>query len=68
VVAAAGNAGNSTPQYPAAENVPGLLAVAATTSQDSLATFSNRGSWVQVAAPGDKILSTVPGNRFATWS
>ena len=52
VVAAAGNGGNDTKQYPAAENVDGLIAVAATTKDDKLATFSSRGSWVQVAAPG----------------
>jgi subtilisin family serine protease len=68
VVAAAGNGGNDTRQYPAAENVDGLIAVAATTSDDKLASFSSRGSWVQVAAPGQAILSTVPNGLYATWS
>ena len=68
VVAAAGNTGDTTKEYPAAENVDGLIAVAASTVDDTLASFSSRGSWVQVAAPGEKIVSTVPGNQYATWS
>jgi subtilisin family serine protease len=68
VVAAAGNGGNSDKQYPAAENVDGLIAVAASTVDDVLASFSSRGSWVQVAAPGHAILSTVPNGQYGTWS
>ncbi len=68
VVAAAGNGGDDTRQYPAAENVDGLIAVGATTVDDTLASFSSRGSWVQVAAPGQAILSTVPNGQYATWS
>jgi len=67
VVAAAGNGGDFTEQYPAAENVGGLLAVAASTEKDSLAWFSTRGSWIRVAAPGVGITSTVPGGQFGTW-
>jgi subtilisin family serine protease len=67
VVAAAGNTGATTPQYPAAESMDGLLAVAATTQSDTLASFSTRGSWVNIAAPGDDILSTVPGGGYGTW-
>jgi subtilisin family serine protease len=67
VVAAAGNGGDSTKQYPAAEDVDGLIAVAASTSTDRLASWSTRASWVQVAAPGDGILSTVPGGLYGTW-
>jgi thermitase len=48
--------------------VPGSLAVAATDQYDRLAAFSTFGNWVQVAAPGVNIRSTVPGNRFASWS
>ena len=68
VVAAAGNAGTTTPEYPAAENQDGLLAVGASTRSDGLAPFSNRGSWVHVIAPGVGIASSVPGGRFAAWS
>jgi len=68
VVAAAGNGGNTVEQYPAAENVEGLIAVAASTSDDQLAVFSTRGSWVAVAAPGQGITSSVPGGQYAVWS
>jgi subtilisin family serine protease len=51
VVAAAGNSGSSTKFYPAA--YADALSVAATTSNDNLYEWSNRGAgWVQVAAPG----------------
>ena len=50
VVAAAGNNGNSQPFYPAA--YPGVLSVAGTDPDNQLYPWSNRGSWVAVAAPG----------------
>jgi subtilisin family serine protease len=69
VVAAAGNRGPSTVnEYPAAENKPGVLAVAASTEADTLADFSTRGAWVDVAAPGESILSSVPDNAYSVWS
>ncbi len=68
VVAAAGNGGDSTPQYPAAEVVDGVVAVAASTRFDTLAGFSTRGSWVRISAPGDQVISTVPGGAYAIWS
>lgn len=58
VVAAAGNNGNSTEFYPAA--CAGAIAVGSTTSSDTRASYSNFGSWVDLAAPGTSILSTVP--------
>jgi subtilisin family serine protease len=58
VVAAAGNNGNSTEFYPAA--CAGAIAVGNTTLSDSRASTSNFGSWVDLAAPGTNILSTVP--------
>ena len=59
VVAAAGNGDTNKPKYPAA--YPGVIAVAATNKEDRRTSFSNYGSWVDVAAPGSGILSTVPG-------
>lgn len=56
VVAAAGNDGKSTMSYPGA--LPNVISVAATDSTDTLASFSNYGSWVTCAAPGVNILST----------
>lgn len=50
------------PVYPAGYDLPNLVAVAATNSEDRLASFSNFGATtVHVAAPGEKIYSTVPG-------
>jgi subtilisin family serine protease len=68
VITAAGNSGDQTPYYPAAENVSGALAVAASTVSNRLASFSTRGPWVGLAAPGETIVSTVPGGNYATWS
>ena len=68
VVAAAGNSASTTREYPAAEEESGNLAVAATTDTDSLAAFSTHGPWVNVAAPGERIISAVPGGGYATWS
>jgi thermitase len=64
-VAAAGNEGSTSRFYPAA--FPDVLSVAATTNSDQLAGFSNRGAgWVDVAAPGEGILSTLPTFDNAT--
>ncbi|HEY3058292.1 MAG TPA: S8 family serine peptidase, partial [Chloroflexota bacterium] len=56
LVAAAGNAGTSTPVAPADCNH--VVAVAATDWNDGRASFSSYGSWVALAAPGVSILST----------
>ncbi|MBN1246887.1 MAG: peptidase S8, partial [Anaerolineae bacterium] len=45
--------------YPAAYDAE-VLAVAATNTYDTVASFSNQGSYVDVAAPGVGILSTIP--------
>ncbi|GIE33014.1 hypothetical protein Ait01nite_060590 [Actinoplanes italicus] len=60
VVAAAGNEREegSPTSYPAAYD--GVIAVAATDDQDEIAEYSNRGEYVDVAAPGSGILSTYP--------
>jgi subtilisin family serine protease len=50
LVASAGNSGVDTPFYPAAYSE--VIGVAATTEADARYTWSNYGSWVQVAAPG----------------
>lgn len=68
VVAAAGNDGSrSLKTYPAAEGAYGLIAVAASTASGRLAAFSNSGRWIQMAAPGDGVTSSVPGG-WGTWS
>jgi subtilisin family serine protease len=50
LVASAGNKGTRAKFYPA--SYPGVLSVAATTSNDNLFSWSTRGDWVRVAAPG----------------
>jgi len=58
---AAGNSGTGAQSYPAA--YPNCIAVAATDEYDLKASFSNYGaSWVDVAAPGVNILSTLPNS------
>jgi thermitase len=62
VVAAAGNESTNTKQYPAAYQK--VIAVSATNENDKLASFSSRGSWVDLAAPGTNILSTRTGGGY----
>jgi thermitase len=59
LVAAAGNNGSTAPSYPA--YYTNCIAVASSTTSDTRSSFSNYGSWVEVAAPGSNILSTYPG-------
>jgi subtilisin len=60
LVAAAGNDGpcSDCVGYPAAYDT--VIAVSATSEDDSLADFSSTGPEVELAAPGEDILSTVP--------
>lgn len=66
LVAAAGNDGNSTVNYPA--GYPEVVSVAATDDADQRASFSNTGSTVEVAAPGVDVLSTTRGNGYEEFS
>jgi subtilisin len=63
VAAAAGNQGNqgSPAHYPAAFDLPGLVAVAALDESLSPASYSTRGSYVDLAAPGTALECTTPG-------
>lgn len=58
MVAAAGNSGQNVREYPAAYDE--VIAVTATNESDHPAWFTTYGSWVDVAAPGVKIYSTLP--------
>jgi type VII secretion-associated serine protease mycosin len=64
LVAAAGNERQhgDPVMYPAA--YPGVLAVAATDTDDTSADFSETGSYVSLAAPGVRIAATYPKNRY----
>ncbi|HYX29752.1 MAG TPA: S8 family serine peptidase, partial [Pyrinomonadaceae bacterium] len=71
-VAAAGNSAADAdihPNYPSGYSLPNVISVAATTSTDSLAGFSNFGAHsVLIGAPGTSILSTLPNNTYGTLS
>lgn len=69
VLSAAGNSGSADEQlFPAAEEVEGTRAVTATTASNTRAGFANFGGWIKLAAPGDGILSALPGGAWGTWS
>ncbi|MCA9186586.1 MAG: S8 family serine peptidase, partial [Planctomycetales bacterium] len=73
VVAAAGNSGNSRPDYPArySANLGNVLSVGAYSSSSAVAGFSNRvgsSNAVQIDAPGVSVYSTVANNRYAIYS
>ncbi len=58
IVAGAGNDGTTVPFYPAAfDNV---ISVAAFDEDHRRPAFSNYGSWVDISAPGNVIMSTYP--------
>lgn len=70
--AAAGNSSSNndaSPSYPASYDVPNMVSVAATTAQNTLASFSSYGrNTVHIGAPGHNILSTVPGGKYDVYS
>ena len=66
VISAAGNTRSTDPHFPASADK--VCGVAALGMGSQLASFSNRGPWVEVAAPGDKLIGPVPGGAYAVWS
>jgi thermitase len=66
LIAAAGNDGDATLNYPAA--YPNVVSVAATDDSDQRASFSNANADVEVAAPGVDILSTWNNGGYDTIS
>ena len=73
VVAAAGNSGNEVQNYPAAQQErlitsDGILAVTSVNREEKKSSFANYGTWVDVSAPGENILSTYPVSTYAYWS
>ncbi len=68
LVVAAGNNATSLDDsavYPASLDMANMIVVAASTPDDGPAGFSNTGSPVDVFAPGELVLSTVPGDGLA---
>ncbi|MCW2928290.1 MAG: peptidase and in kexin sedolisin [Thermoleophilia bacterium] len=70
VVVAAGNENWDTGvngSYP--DNYAGSFSVAASDNRDAKASYSNRGTvTIDVAAPGDKVHSTLPGGKYGAMS
>ncbi|MFI2369823.1 S8 family serine peptidase [Streptomyces sp. NPDC018833] len=66
VVAAAGNLGTTQILYPA--GYPEVISVAATGQDDKLSPFSTYGKWVDIAAPGADIVSTIIDNDYSNLS
>jgi thermitase len=66
LVAAAGNDGDATLNYPAA--YPNVVSVAATDANDQRASFSNANADVEVAAPGVDVTSTWNDGAYNTIS
>ena len=64
LVAPVGNGYGTAPEYPAALLGETGLAVAASTKSGEHARFSNSGSWVSVAAPGEDVLGDLRGGRL----
>lgn len=71
-IAASGNEFADNDQigtYPASYDLPNIISVAATTRFDALANFSNIGKHsVHLGAPGQEILSTIPGSSYGVFS
>lgn len=65
IVAASGNNNSSSRFYPAYYS--NTIAVAASDQNDKKASFSNYGSWVDLAAPGVSVISTT-NNTYESWS
>lgn len=62
IVTAAGNDGNSNASYLGSRT--DVIAVAATDQADHKASWSNYGTWVEIAAPGVSIYSTYFNNTY----
>lgn len=66
VIAASGNSGTSGVLYPA--KYSNVITVSATDSGNQVASFSNYGPEIDIAAPGQDIYSTNTGQGYATRS
>lgn len=63
-VVAAGNSDSVIPYYPGAYEC--VIGVAAVNGSNQKSWFSNWGSWVDVAAPGEGLWSTSTGNGYTS--
>lgn len=71
-IASAGNSGRDTdqePHFPGSYPIDNMIAVAASDRKDEIGSFSNYGAQaVDLAAPGVDIYSTLPGERYKSFS
>lgn len=58
-------AGNDALYNAAPANYSEVVAVGAVSSNGTRASFSNYGDWVDIAAPGADIYSTIPGSKYS---
>lgn len=63
MVAAAGNSDSDIETFPAA--LDDVIAVGSVNEDGERSSFSNYGDWVDIMAPGARILSTAPDDGFA---
>jgi len=71
VVMAAGNDGESSPDYPARYAYKSGIAVGAVDRNNNIADFSDRSGTSEISyvtAPGVRVYSTVPNNQYAVYS
>ncbi|MBS4200622.1 S8 family serine peptidase [Bacillus sp. FJAT-49732] len=66
LIAAAGNSDSYWETYPAA--LPSVLGISATNKNDNITDFSNYGTYIDLAAPGQDIYSTYTGSSYKNMS
>lgn len=66
VIAACGNDNNAVPFYPA--SYKNVMSVSMTDINDAKGTASSYGYYVDIAAPGQNVYSTFPGNSYGSSS
>jgi subtilisin family serine protease len=68
IIAAAGNNNiniDQNPVYPASYNYQNVIAVASINQKGTLSAYSNYGkNTIEITAPGETILSTIPENQY----
>lgn len=66
IFVAAGNDGNETQNY--LNSRDDVISVAATDENDNAASFTSYGTWVDISAPGNNILSTYKNGGYSSLS
>jgi len=62
------SAGNNSELNPQRQRLTHTILVASTDQDDIKSAFSDYGTGIDLCAPGEQILSTIPGNGYATYS